>query len=165
MWRNVNGVILSSKKHRLVCFSFPARPHYDVIMFDVDSKDPTLGMSCPPPAFVAQLFLQKVKSILTSEGIKNRRWRGRRDGPFRKIFFLMKNAHKCVAWLVSPDWTYSFTSTPTSPLTSFQVRKGGERTYLHWVFVAVLGLPLVAESGGCSILWYVGFSLWWLLVL
>ncbi|KAB0343461.1 hypothetical protein FD754_020387 [Muntiacus muntjak] len=46
-----------------------AQPHYDVIMFDVDSKDPTLGMSCPPPAFVAQLFLQKVKSILTPEGV------------------------------------------------------------------------------------------------
>nr|XP_020727620.1 methyltransferase-like protein 13 isoform X2 [Odocoileus virginianus texanus] len=46
-----------------------ARPHYDIIMFDVDSKDPTLGMSCPPPAFVAQLFLQKVKSILTPEGV------------------------------------------------------------------------------------------------
>uniref|UniRef100_A0A8C0C303 eEF1A lysine and N-terminal methyltransferase n=1 Tax=Balaenoptera musculus TaxID=9771 RepID=A0A8C0C303_BALMU len=46
-----------------------ARPHYDVIMFDVDSKDPTLGMSCPPPAFVAQPFLQKVKSILTPEGV------------------------------------------------------------------------------------------------
>ncbi|XP_053460783.1 eEF1A lysine and N-terminal methyltransferase isoform X2 [Nycticebus coucang] len=46
-----------------------ARPHYDVIMFDVDSKDPTLGMSCPPPAFLEQPFLQKVKSILTPEGI------------------------------------------------------------------------------------------------
>lgn len=46
-----------------------ARAHYDVIMFDVDSKDPTLGMSCPPPAFVDQLFLQKVKSILSLEGI------------------------------------------------------------------------------------------------
>ncbi|XP_065734384.1 eEF1A lysine and N-terminal methyltransferase isoform X2 [Phocoena phocoena] len=46
-----------------------ARRHYDVIMFDVDSKDPTLGMSCPPPAFVAQPFLQKVKSILTPEGV------------------------------------------------------------------------------------------------
>ena len=97
MWRNVNDVILSSKNERLVCFSFSARPHYDIIMFDVDSKDPTLGMSCPPPAFVAQLFLQKVKSILTPEGMNNRRWQGRRDGPFRKIFFLMKNACKCVA--------------------------------------------------------------------
>lgn len=46
-----------------------ARPQYDVIMFDVDSKDPTLGMSCPPPAFVDQLFLQKVRSILSHEGI------------------------------------------------------------------------------------------------
>lgn len=45
------------------------RPHYDVIMFDVDSKDPGLGMSCPPPAFVDQIFLQKVKSILASEGV------------------------------------------------------------------------------------------------
>ncbi|XP_059731445.1 eEF1A lysine and N-terminal methyltransferase isoform X3 [Bos indicus] len=80
-----------------------ARPHYDVIMFDVDSKDPTLGMSCPPPAFVAQLFLQKVKSILTPEGMKNRRWRGRRDGPFRKIFFLMKNARVFILNLVCRD--------------------------------------------------------------
>ncbi|XP_006867105.1 PREDICTED: methyltransferase-like protein 13 isoform X2 [Chrysochloris asiatica] len=46
-----------------------ARPHYDVIMFDVDSKDPTLGMSCPPPAFVEQAFLKSVKSILTPEGV------------------------------------------------------------------------------------------------
>lgn len=46
-----------------------ARPQYDVIMFDVDSKDPTMGMSCPPPAFVDQPFLQKVKSILTPEGV------------------------------------------------------------------------------------------------
>ncbi|XP_034775256.2 eEF1A lysine and N-terminal methyltransferase isoform X1 [Acipenser ruthenus] len=42
---------------------------YDVIMFDVDSKDPTLGMSCPPPAFVEQSFLEKVKSILTPQGV------------------------------------------------------------------------------------------------
>lgn len=42
-------------------------------MFDVDSKDPTLGMSCPPPAFVEQSFLQNVKSILTPEGMENKR--------------------------------------------------------------------------------------------
>ncbi|ELW70919.1 Methyltransferase-like protein 13 [Tupaia chinensis] len=44
-------------------------PRYDVVMFDVDSKDPTLGMSCPPPAFVDQAFLQKVRSILSPEGV------------------------------------------------------------------------------------------------
>lgn len=37
-------------------------------MFDVDSKDLTVGMSCPPPAFVEEPFLQKVKTILKPEG-------------------------------------------------------------------------------------------------
>ncbi|XP_007525255.1 eEF1A lysine and N-terminal methyltransferase isoform X1 [Erinaceus europaeus] len=46
-----------------------APPSYDVIMFDVDSKDPALGMSCPPPAFVDPSFLQKVKCILSPEGV------------------------------------------------------------------------------------------------
>ncbi|KAK2540442.1 Mettl13 [Columba guinea] len=42
---------------------------YDAIMFDVDSKDLTVGMSCPPPAFVEKAFLQKVKTILKPEGV------------------------------------------------------------------------------------------------
>ena len=37
--------------------------------------------------------------------------------------------------------------------------------WLHWVFVAVRGLSLVASSGGYSSLWCVGFSLRWLLLL
>ena len=36
--------------------------------------------------------------------------------------------------------------------------------WLHWVFVAVHGLFLVVASGGCSLLWCAGFSLWWLLL-
>lgn len=75
------------QRHK-VCFSFPARPQYDVIMFDVDSKDPTLGMSCPPPAFVDQPFLQKVKSILTPEGMRTKGQEGGMDGSFKDIFFL-----------------------------------------------------------------------------
>ncbi|XP_024277536.1 eEF1A lysine and N-terminal methyltransferase isoform X1 [Oncorhynchus tshawytscha] len=42
---------------------------YDVIMFDVDSKDPSLGMSCPPPAFVETAFLERVGNLLTSQGV------------------------------------------------------------------------------------------------
>ena len=37
--------------------------------------------------------------------------------------------------------------------------------WLHWVFVAVCGLSLVAASGGYSLLQFMGFSLWWLLLL
>ena len=36
--------------------------------------------------------------------------------------------------------------------------------WLHWVFVAVRGLSLVAVSGGYSSLWCTGFSLRWLLL-
>ena len=36
---------------------------------------------------------------------------------------------------------------------------------LCWIFVAVRGLSLVVASGGCSSLWCMGFSLWWLLLL
>ena len=34
--------------------------------------------------------------------------------------------------------------------------------WLRWVFVAACGLSLVAVSGGYSLLWCTGFSLWWL---
>nr|XP_061790814.1 eEF1A lysine and N-terminal methyltransferase-like [Nerophis lumbriciformis] len=42
---------------------------FDAIMFDVDNKDSTLGMSCPPAAFVESSILQKVGNLLTPKGI------------------------------------------------------------------------------------------------
>ena len=36
--------------------------------------------------------------------------------------------------------------------------------WLRWVFVAALGLSLVAARGGYSLLQHAGFSLQWLLV-
>lgn len=41
---------------------------FDAIMFDVDNKDSTVGMSCPPAAFVETSVLQKVFSLLTPRG-------------------------------------------------------------------------------------------------
>ena len=37
--------------------------------------------------------------------------------------------------------------------------------WLRWVFIAALGLSLVAARGGCSLLQCAGFSLQWLLLL
>ena len=37
--------------------------------------------------------------------------------------------------------------------------------WLSWIFLAARGLSLVVESGGYSSLWYIGFSLRWLLLL
>lgn len=96
----------TQQRQKLFCFSFPARPQYDVIMFDVDSKDPTLGMSCPPPAFVDQPFLQKVKSILSPEGMRMMKSReAGMDGSFKKKNFFFNNKkctnHKCVTGFIS----------------------------------------------------------------
>ncbi|XP_071343099.1 eEF1A lysine and N-terminal methyltransferase [Trachinotus anak] len=42
---------------------------FDVVMFDVDNKDSTVGMSCPPAAFVETSILKKVCSLFTPRGI------------------------------------------------------------------------------------------------
>ncbi|KAK7084433.1 Methyltransferase-like protein 13 [Halocaridina rubra] len=42
---------------------------YSAIMFDVDSKDSSVGMSCPPRAFVERSFLDVVASCLTTGGV------------------------------------------------------------------------------------------------
>ncbi|XP_072176738.1 eEF1A lysine and N-terminal methyltransferase-like [Diadema setosum] len=39
-------------------------PVYNVVMFDVDSKDTTQGISCPPRAFLESSVLEQVKRIL-----------------------------------------------------------------------------------------------------
>ena len=42
--------------------------HFHVIIFDVDSKDLTLGMSCPSPAFVEEGLLMVARELLSSQG-------------------------------------------------------------------------------------------------
>ncbi|XP_077963911.1 eEF1A lysine and N-terminal methyltransferase [Gasterosteus aculeatus] len=42
---------------------------FDVVMFDVDNKDSSVGMSCPPAAFVEASILQKVSRLLSSRGV------------------------------------------------------------------------------------------------
>ncbi|KAJ8300922.1 hypothetical protein KUTeg_022441 [Tegillarca granosa] len=42
-----------------------------VVMIDVDSKDTTLGMSCPPQPFVEQEFLKQIKHLLLPNDLKS----------------------------------------------------------------------------------------------
>lgn len=42
---------------------------FKAILFDVDSKDPTLGMSCPPQAFLDKHVLDNAKKLLDNSGI------------------------------------------------------------------------------------------------
>jgi spermidine synthase len=40
-----------------------------VIILDVDSKDMSVGMSCPPEAFVQPQVLQKISALLKPNGM------------------------------------------------------------------------------------------------
>ncbi|XP_035916932.1 eEF1A lysine and N-terminal methyltransferase homolog isoform X2 [Anopheles stephensi] len=43
--------------------------HYSALLFDVDSKDPSVGMSCPPAAFVERTVLANVRKIIGDTGL------------------------------------------------------------------------------------------------
>uniref|UniRef100_A0A182M3C0 eEF1A lysine and N-terminal methyltransferase homolog n=1 Tax=Anopheles culicifacies TaxID=139723 RepID=A0A182M3C0_9DIPT len=43
--------------------------HYSALLFDVDSKDPTVGMSCPPAAFLEQAVLTNVRKLIGEKGL------------------------------------------------------------------------------------------------
>lgn len=42
---------------------------FDAILFDVDSKDTSIGMSCPPKSFLTSEILDAVKKLLKDEGL------------------------------------------------------------------------------------------------
>ncbi|XP_068599876.1 eEF1A lysine and N-terminal methyltransferase [Brachionichthys hirsutus] len=42
---------------------------FDAIIFDVDNKDATVGMNCPPAAFVETSILHQVHNLLTPRGL------------------------------------------------------------------------------------------------
>lgn len=44
------------------------RKIFKSILFDVDSKDSSIGISCPPPAFVTRGMLETVKQCLVANG-------------------------------------------------------------------------------------------------
>jgi hypothetical protein len=55
-------------KHNMYCFRTESRERYGCIMLDVDCKDRSLGISCPPPNFLEPNFIQSVKQCLNPQG-------------------------------------------------------------------------------------------------
>ena len=54
----INTFVISGKKKH-------------VVILDVDSKDLSAGMTCPPEAFIQEDFLKNVDLVLDSKGIFN----------------------------------------------------------------------------------------------
>jgi len=52
-----------------LCNAVKNNDKYDVVIYDVDVKDPTLGLSGPPKAFLKQDILNNVKSLIGEDGL------------------------------------------------------------------------------------------------
>ena len=52
----------------LVLYSLDLSGCYDVIIFDVDCKNASSGMSSPPPAFVERQMLTNTRQLLSKDG-------------------------------------------------------------------------------------------------
>lgn len=52
-----------------LCNAVKNSDKYDAIVYDVDVKDPTLGLSGPPKAFLTQDVLNNVKSLIGNQGL------------------------------------------------------------------------------------------------
>ena len=51
-----------------IAFINETKEHFSLIMLDVDSKDISSGMSCPPPAFLEPAFLASMARVLGEDG-------------------------------------------------------------------------------------------------
>lgn len=59
--------MICSNKLQILCY-FSAGQSFKAILFDVDSKDCTVGMSCPPVQFLEQDVLNTVQSCIRENG-------------------------------------------------------------------------------------------------
>lgn len=68
-WKNVfRKVIYFRYTLFLLLFGYVVGTKFDAILFDIDSKDNTVGMSCPPRKFVECAVLKNVSNCLENEG-------------------------------------------------------------------------------------------------
>lgn len=54
-------------KH-MVLFTSLTGEKRDLVLLDVDSKDNTVGLNCPPLTFVEQEFLNTISKLLSDDG-------------------------------------------------------------------------------------------------
>ncbi|XP_061894844.1 eEF1A lysine and N-terminal methyltransferase isoform X1 [Entelurus aequoreus] len=62
-------VTLGDGLERICALEKEGEHFFDAIMFDVDNKDSTVGMSSPPAAFVESAVLHQVSRLLTPKGV------------------------------------------------------------------------------------------------
>ena len=81
----------------------PIQPSLHFLFIDVDSKNESSGLACPPAAFVEQSFLQHVHSILLPRGLLLLNLVCRAKDLFQSIVALARSVFASVHLLSIPD--------------------------------------------------------------
>ena len=78
---------------------------FDIIVLDVDSKDESVGMSCPPEAFVAPAYLANVRRVLRPTGLLMINVAARSDKLLEGALKQVRGAFEPAGavWVVQPD--------------------------------------------------------------
>ncbi|XP_076661380.1 eEF1A lysine and N-terminal methyltransferase homolog isoform X1 [Halictus rubicundus] len=70
---------------------------YKAVLFDVDSKDTTVGMSCPPKQFLEMPIIKSVSECLTNDGIFILNLVSRDQNMKKKVKNDLMSVFKCIA--------------------------------------------------------------------
>jgi len=97
----------------------------DIIVLDVDSKDVSVGMSCPPAAFVESSFLQSIKQSLVPEGVLILNLVARSDSLYKQTIDTIKAVFAQVLELGTDEDVnriiFAFPTHTRRPTTSAQI--------------------------------------------
>ncbi|XP_060803281.1 eEF1A lysine and N-terminal methyltransferase homolog [Amyelois transitella] len=91
---------------------------YESVMFDMDSKDSTLGLSCPPKQFLDNDVLEDVRTILTD------------DGHFIVNLVCRNEAlHSSIIKMMKPHFKHIMTATLTEDVNEILIATNGKNVY------------------------------------
>lgn len=103
----------------------------DIVILDVDSKDRTTGMSCPPLPFVTPAFMTSVKDLLKDSGLLMINVVCRDDKLKNQVF---QDIQEVFPYVYTKDFTddvntvlYALPSQPVLPDPTYRSETGGKK--------------------------------------
>ena len=101
---------------------------FDFIIFDVDSKNFELGVSCPPQEFIEESFLKQVQSCLTTRGMFILNLVARNEEVKQQIYHrLCSLFHYCILMPVEDDLNEIVICTNSKNFVWLQLKDAQQR--------------------------------------
>ena len=118
---------------------------FDFIIFDVDSKNYSLGVSCPPIEFVQESFLQQVRLCLTENGTFMLNLVARNEEEKQRIYQRLSSLfNQCLLFAVEEDLNEILHCTNFPQMEYLQLKDSSQRH--NYLSKSTLYMPILAET-------------------